>query len=155
MLDAEWRYVFQTDELRRTFAAMGWELTMLGVHYFSREAHERLVASVGGWWAEREHYRAWFLELGPYALAGTPGGRDELRRVVSPELADLVDGLQPRDAPSTWIVRPEWTTAGADVAGAAVWLRIDDGQGGHRRRFHHSPAGRKEGRGARTSPAVG
>jgi class 3 adenylate cyclase len=129
VLDAEWRYVFQTDELRRTLADMGWELTMLGLHYFSREAHERLVASVGGLWAERELYRAWFLELGPYALASMSGGRDELRRVVNPELEDLIEDLQPREAPDAWIERPVWTTAGADVAGSAVWLRIGDRQG--------------------------
>jgi class 3 adenylate cyclase len=132
MLDAEWRYVFQTDELRRTLADMYGALTaspMLGLHYFSREANERLAETVGGPWAEREFRRAWFLELGPYALASMSGGRDELRRVVNPELADLIEDLQPRDAPDAWIVRPEWTTAGADVAGSAVWFRIDDRHG--------------------------
>ena len=102
---------------------------MVGSHYFSKEASERMVATVGGPCADREFRRAWFLELGPYALASMPGGRDELRRVVIRELADLVDELQPRNAPNAWIVRPEWTTAGADVAGSAVWFRIDDGHG--------------------------
>jgi len=132
VLDATWRYVFQTDELRRTLADMAGEwpaLTMLGLHYFSKEASGRLAAAVGGRQADREFRRAWFLELGPYALVGTPGGRDELRGVVDPELADLVEDLQPRDAPSAWIVRPEWTTAGAFVAGSAVWFRVDDGHG--------------------------
>ena len=131
VLDAEWRYVFQTDELRRTMSDMGWALaaSMVGLHYFSREARERLATTVGGPFAEREFYRAWFLELGPYALASMSGGRDELLRVANPELSDLIDDLQPRDAPDAWIVRPEWTTAGADVAGSAVWFRIDDRHG--------------------------
>ena len=119
VLDAEWRYVFQTDELRRTIVGHGLGVggLMVGSHYFSREASELLAPTVGGPFAEREHLRAWFLELGPYALASMSGGRDELRRVVNPELADLIEDLQPRDAPDAWIVRPEWTTAGADVAG--------------------------------------
>jgi class 3 adenylate cyclase len=129
VLDAEWRYAFQTDELRRTLADMGWDLTMPGVHYFSREAHEHLAATVGGPWADREFRRAWFSQLGPYALASMRGGRDELRRVASPELADLIEDLQPRDAPATWMERPEWKTVGADVAGTAVWFRIDGRDG--------------------------
>ena len=132
MLDAAWRYVFQTDELRRSLSDMAGALTaptMVGLHYFSEEASERMAATVGGPLADRESRRAWFLQMAPYALSSMPGGRDELRRVVNPELADLVEDPQPRNAPNAWLVRPEWTTAGADVAGSAVWFRIDDGDG--------------------------
>src|SRR5262245_41614556 len=131
VLNAEWRYVFQTDELRRTFADMGgaWTLPTLGAHYFSTEGVERLAETYGGTYAKREFRRAWFLEVGPYALASMSGGRDELRRVANPELADLIEDLQPRDAPDAWIERPEVTTAGAHAASSVVWFRIDDRHG--------------------------
>jgi class 3 adenylate cyclase len=71
-----------------------------------------------------------FLNTGRYLLASTPGGRDELRRVVDPGLVDLVDELEPEDAPVAWIGRrPEWTTAGAAAALSIVWFRIDSDQG--------------------------
>jgi class 3 adenylate cyclase len=130
VLDAKWRFVYQTEELRKTFADMGrLSNAMFGSHFFSKEVTQRFRAAVGGPWAEREFRRSYFLDLGPYVLAGTAGGRAELRRVIDPELADLVEQLQPREAPKTWLVRPEWTTAGADVTGSAVWFRIDDDHG--------------------------
>lgn len=132
VLDRSWRYVFQTAELRRSMSDMAGvlaESSMLGLDYFSKEASDRLAATVGGHWHDPSFRRAWFLELAPYALVTMPGGRDELRRVVNPELAHLVDEVEPRNAPNAWIVRPEWTTAGADVAGSAVWFRVDDGHG--------------------------
>jgi hypothetical protein len=69
------------------------------------------------------------LDAGRYVVAGTPGGREALRRVVDPELADLVDQLQPRDLPPVWINRSAFTTAGAEVAGLSMWVRIDDAHG--------------------------
>jgi class 3 adenylate cyclase len=69
------------------------------------------------------------LNAGRYVLAGTPGGREELRRVVDPSLADLVDQLQPQDLPPVWVNRSEFRTAGAEVTGSAVWIRIDDDHG--------------------------
>ncbi len=130
VFDAKWRYVFETQELRKTFADMGRpSATMLGLHRFSRETNQRLAAAVGGPWVEPEFRRAYFSDLGPYVLAGTPGGREELRRIIDPELADLVDGLQPQAAPTAWVVGTEWTTAGADVTGSAVWFRVDDDHG--------------------------
>jgi len=132
LLDAEWRFVFQTDELQKTLADMGGVSTarsQLGLHFFSEEVNQRNARVLGGAVTSREFRRPYFSKLGPYVLASTPGGRDELRRVVDPELADLVDELQPQPAPPTWIVRPEWTTAGVDATGSAVWFRIDDGRG--------------------------
>jgi class 3 adenylate cyclase len=130
VLDATWRFVFQTEELRKTFADMGRPSNaVLGSHFFSQEVNQRFAAAVGGPWAEPEFRRSYFSDLGPYVLAGTPGGRAELRRVIDPELADLVDELQPEAVPKTWVVRPEWTTAGAEVTGSAVWFRIDDDHG--------------------------
>jgi class 3 adenylate cyclase len=130
LFDAKWRYVFETRELRKTFADMGGpSSTMLGLHRFSREASQRLAAVVGGPWVEPGFRRSYFSDLAPYVLASTPGGRAELRRIIDPELADLVDGLQPQAAPAAWVARTEWRTAGADVTGSAVFFRVDDDHG--------------------------
>ena len=130
VLDAEWRYVFVTDELLLSYRDMGAPTTPpIGSHFFSAEARQFIAETVGGAWASPEVRRAWFLDAGRYVLAGTPGGREELRRVVDPELADLVDQLQPQDLPPVWMNRSEFTTAGAEVTGSAVWIRIDDADG--------------------------
>ena len=102
VLDAEWRYVFQTDELRRTMSDMGWALaaSMVGLHYFSREAGEHLAPTVGGPFAEHELYRAWFLELGPYALADLSGGRDELRGLPIPNSRSWSTSWNPETLPA-------------------------------------------------------
>jgi class 3 adenylate cyclase len=69
------------------------------------------------------------LNTGRYILASTPGGREELRRVVDPSLADLVDELRPEDVPVAWLAPAQWRTAGADAAGSVVFFRIDGDQG--------------------------
>jgi class 3 adenylate cyclase len=63
-------------------------------------------------------------------LAGTPGGRDELRRIVDPEFADLVDQLEPKDPPPVW-VRPalSYMVSGLEVSTVTMHVRIDDAHG--------------------------
>ena len=132
VLDAEWRYVFVTDELLLSYRDMGAStIPHIGAHFFSPEARQFIAETVGGAWGLPEGGRAWFLDVGRYVLADTPGGREALRRVVDPELADLVDQLQPRDLPPVWINRSAFTTAGAAVTGSAAWIRIDDAHGHH------------------------
>ena len=103
MYDASWRLVFATDELRLTFGDTG-AVTVLpiGFHLFSAEATRFRVSVNRGRFVLPEFRRAHFLEIGPYVLASTPGGREELRRVVDPEFADLVDQLEPKDPPAVW-----------------------------------------------------
>jgi class 3 adenylate cyclase len=101
----------------------------MGSHFFSAEYRQFIEETVPGSWMSREARRANFLDLGRYVLADTPGGREELRRVVDPTLADLVDVLQPQDLPAVWINRSGFTTAGAEVTGSSVWVRIDDTHG--------------------------
>jgi class 3 adenylate cyclase len=130
VLDAEWRWVFSTDEMRLSYMDTGASTAPPhGTHFFSAEARQFYVETVGDSGASWEVRRRWFLEAGRFLLADTPGGREELRRVVDPELTDLVDQLQPQDFPAVWMNRQEFTTAGADVMGQAVWIRIDDADG--------------------------
>jgi class 3 adenylate cyclase len=129
LLDASWRLVYFTDELMLSWSSVGATAVPIGYHYFSPEAVEFRRTVVGGIHAVRESYRAIFENFGPYVLASTPGGRDELRRIVDPDLADLVDTLQPRDVPVMWVVRPRWTLEEAAVGGSVLCIRIDDGRG--------------------------
>jgi class 3 adenylate cyclase len=129
LLDANWRYVYETDDLGSTFADMGRATPLpLGSHLLSEEANEHFAAFIS---AQRDvqTLRRWFLTLGPLALANMHGDRDQLRRVVDPRVADLVDELEPRDLPNLWVHHAEWITAGARASGPTVWLRIDRGCG--------------------------
>jgi class 3 adenylate cyclase len=128
--DATLRLVFATDELRLSLGDSG-PVTALpvGSHYWSAEVGQFLAAKVGGSTGVPEWWRGLFSMTGGVALARTPGGREELRRIVDPELADLVDDLQPQDLPSMWIAPFRMRFGGTDVRALSVFTRIDDGRG--------------------------
>jgi class 3 adenylate cyclase len=131
VFDASWGYVFATDELRLSWGDTG-AVTFLpfGSHYFSAEFTQFAVSVNRGLYVLPEFRRARFLDMGPYLLATMPGGREELRRVVDPELVDLIDELQPKDLPAVWPGSPVLSTfAGVDVAGSVTYFRIDDADG--------------------------
>ena len=129
VLDAGWRYVYDTDELLASYRDIGAGMPPIGAHYFSAEGRQFIAKVAGGTWASQDARRAWFLKVGRYVLADTPGGRDALRRVVDPDLADLVEKLQPQDLPPVSMNTSEHAMAGAEVKGSAVFIRIDDAQG--------------------------
>jgi class 3 adenylate cyclase len=130
VLDAAWRYVFVTDDLRTGFGEIGVRTGVpIGSHYFSAEG-TKFRARLGGVYVAATQRRARFLRLGPFVLASTTGGRAELRRVVASELADLVEELQPQQLPVVWTERDRnFTLAGVGVASSAMWVRIDDDHG--------------------------
>ena len=92
--DAQWRGVFVTDELR---LAEGEQhdsgVLRVGEHPFGPSQVAQMEAIYSGDWMEG--VRRVFRQLGPFMLFDTPGGRDELRRVVDPALRDLVDEMEP------------------------------------------------------------
>jgi len=137
VLDSSWRMVFVTDELRLSFGDTGpVSLMAIGVMPFSAESRQAADdlsqrSHLGGGTADRELRRERFLLVGPYILGSMPGGREELRRAVAPELADLVDELQPQPLPVAWFggAVPQ-TVAGVDAVGSSVTrFRIVDSQG--------------------------
>lgn len=129
LLDSSWRFVFESDELRSSFMRGEFVELPLGSHVFSVEAIRRFRTVIGGRDYEREGLRARFSALGRLVLATTPGGRDELRRVIDPDLVDLVDDLTPEAFTGAWVDRPKWPIAGAHMTGSAVWLQINDSDG--------------------------
>jgi class 3 adenylate cyclase len=129
LMDAEWRIVFVTDELRLSHRDMGAATPPpIGAHFLSAEWRE-FNETVLGASQPSEDLRASFLNTGRFVLAGTPGGREQLRRVLEPQLASFVDQLQPEELPDVWMNRQKFTTAGAEAAARTVWLRIDDPDG--------------------------
>jgi class 3 adenylate cyclase len=127
VMDRQWRIVFLTDELRLSLGDTGDSTAFpIGSHFYSAEAVRYRTAHFGG---SLDGHRAGFRELGPYTLANTPGGREELRRIVAPELADMVHELHPQDMPVALHVRRAMTYAGTDVGTSVVWLRIDHSDG--------------------------
>jgi class 3 adenylate cyclase len=123
--------VYFTDELLLTYRDMGASVAgPIGSHFYSAESFLFRGARFGGRSIGiTERQRASFRHMGRYVLATTQGGHEELRQVVDPRFADLVDELEPEDVPIAWNDRPEWTTAGADAAYSTVFLRIDGSHG--------------------------
>ena len=113
IVDANWRYVFVTDELSVSYEALGVPAVPIGAHLLSAEGVQYVLAQLGGSWPSPEVRRAWFLTAGRYVLASTPGGREELRRLVHPEFADLVDELQPLDHPVVSVLATWQPSAGS------------------------------------------
>ena len=127
--DAGWRLVFATDELAVSGGPRWFASLPIGAHYFSAEAVRYRVAWIRGSATAQDWRRAEFERLGPYALACAPGGRGELRGLVDPELADLVEVLRPVDVPSVLARQAEWESAGAEIGSTGLWIRINDRAG--------------------------
>jgi class 3 adenylate cyclase len=128
--DAAWRLIYVTNETRLMARDTEVSRFYLGSHRFSTEATQFSLSVVRGEYLRSEFRRAQFLDLGPYVLASTPGGRDVLRRLVDPEYADLIDELEPKEPPDAWTgADASATYAGVAAAGSATWFRIDDRHG--------------------------
>jgi class 3 adenylate cyclase len=129
IVDAQWRYVYMTDDVRLSQGSLqGMVPVPLGLHYLSSEAQ---AVGSGGTVFPVESLREAVAWLGPWMLADTPGGRDALRDVAAPELHDVINAIEPDDAST---VRPfqahGWYTAGAaplHLEGTA-W-RVRDAEG--------------------------
>jgi class 3 adenylate cyclase len=130
IIDRHWRWVYITDDLRLSYGGL-LELAPfhLGVHYFGPEA----VSTRLGWRNGPntvELNREVLARIGPWTLAETPGGRDELRELVDPRLRDIADGLSPAAA----TVASAFAFRGMGVAGKlmdvpAMTVRLHDGEG--------------------------
>jgi class 3 adenylate cyclase len=129
VLDAAWRVVFATDELRLSFGDTGASTSVpVGRHWSGVEMVNFRASKIGGSWASPEARRAQFRGLGPYILATAPGGREGLRRIVDDGLSDLIEELQPLDLPAVWTAPSGLMSfGGSQVASPSTFFRIDDG----------------------------
>jgi class 3 adenylate cyclase len=75
-------------------------------------------------------FRKIFGLLGPYMLFDAAGDRDELRRNVDPGLADLIEGMEPLEAPPAWRGDEQVTKhAGTGAVNKVLYLRVRDHTG--------------------------
>lgn len=128
VVDHRWHLVYVTDELRLTFGG-GSELASftIGHHYFSPESQ---IVSRGWRFGSNSNalFRTLFAAIGPFLLADTPGGRDQLRELVDPAFHDMIDDLSPSDSAAIAV-----DTAGMALTEAVgvrtVLFRIRDSNG--------------------------
>jgi class 3 adenylate cyclase len=123
VVDARWRLVYVTDEIRLTFGGYQSLATFaIGKHWWGPEA-----MSASATWRlglnKTELQRRLFAALGPLMLTDTPGGRDELREVVDPSLRDLVDDLSSVD-PAALSFDSTGTYFAGDTGGTAGVLNL-------------------------------
>lgn len=95
IVDAQWRTVYMTDDLRLGAGFMvEREPAPLGVHFFGPES-----LTVRTQWRTGaivlDLMRACLTAFGSWLLEDTAGGRRALREIVDPRLRDIVDQLSP------------------------------------------------------------
>ncbi len=92
IVDASWRVVYMTDDLRLGSGGM---LELVPVPLGLRQYGPEWMEEVEQWrMSSLDMVRQTFRAVGPLVLADTPGGREELRRLVDPRLVDIVDALR-------------------------------------------------------------
>jgi class 3 adenylate cyclase len=129
VLDAQWRIVFISDELRRIIGDDGGStISRLGEHLFgSNDVAVRREFFFDDW---LEGIRENFRQVGPFVLFDTAGGRDELRQLVDPVLHDLVDQIEPVELPAAWSHPARRAKhAGLGARNKLMYLRVRAGDG--------------------------
>ena len=97
IVDAEWRIVYVTDDLRLAGGFMVERLAVqTGVHMFGAESLNMQLDHRTGAIAV-ENMRTQLAQFGGWVLEDTAGGREALRALVDPRLHDIVDGLETTD----------------------------------------------------------
>ena len=100
----------------------------IGAHYFGPEAAStRLRWRTGPNTIQR--LREVFTLIGGWALADTPGGRDELAQLVDPALRDLVDQPSPASPPLAESFASRGMLAGRNATGLITAMRVHDAAG--------------------------
>src|SRR4051794_1386014 len=132
IVDREWRGVYMSDDARRIYGGRV-ELAPLpvGAHLFGPE-RTRIAMEWRGGHFPLEIGRMALSAYGPWIVADTPGGREELRERLDPRFRDVVDELSPVDPPpaSTFMFRGIYTAAraGVDIFTTVIRLRDHAGQ---------------------------
>jgi class 3 adenylate cyclase len=100
----------------------------IGTHYFGREANRTRLQWRSGP-NTPELIRELFSAFGGLILADTPGGLDELRSLVDPDLHDILDELSPADALPAFPLAWHGTHVGTPVDALTAAMRIHDASG--------------------------
>jgi class 3 adenylate cyclase len=98
IVDAEWRTVYMTDDLRFGVGFMVDRApVLLGAHLFGTESLDMRITRWRAGTALVDSARSYLSEFGVWVLADTPGGLPVLREAVDARLRDVVDQLSPSD----------------------------------------------------------
>jgi class 3 adenylate cyclase len=131
IFDSDWGTVYITDEARWMYGGKV-ELASfpLGGHFSGPDRVSMAMEWRGGQFPLEIH-RRFFAQYGPWCLADAPGGREELRALVDPRLADMVDDLEPVEVLHAATVKFQgiYTGAGVGVVTLTNALRLRDATG--------------------------
>ena len=124
--DPDWRSLYATDAWRLTLGELQQLVPFeVGAHPFTTEGLTARVERVGTTSLEIE--RTLFEAIGPYMLAATEGGRDELRELVDPRLRDIVDRLSPIELVNAVSLVAPGVSAGMPVQTGATLIPVRGG----------------------------
>jgi len=133
IVDSSWKLRFMTDEQRLSLAAdIEMVPIVIGEHLFGPEMTGMSTDWRTGPTQRESTWRGFFANVGGLILADTAGGKAELRSVLDPSLAEMVDELSPLHANVT---TGTTSAAGTSDRGAILLqktLRIRDAEGGLR-----------------------
>ena len=121
-----------TDDARRIYGRRMALAPPLGARWYSPERVNVMLDWPGGQFPLEVSRGLLSVVHGGLILADTPGGRDELRRLVDPRLADIVDSLEPFHMPfaHTWSFRGGiYTGGGPGVETLNTVMRLRDEAG--------------------------
>ena len=129
IVDHEWRVAYMSDEARLAWASRTGDYApvALGHHLFSSDS----MALRDEWrygLTTVELWRKFFAQLGGMVLHDTAGGRDALREIVDPLLADLIDDIEPSDATFSHFAMLG-SVLGGEMRGDMVVQRVSDADG--------------------------
>jgi class 3 adenylate cyclase len=120
VLDDRWRHVSFSEDL----AAMNGEACPNEFLYSTKSVDAQLRAGL----FPLEEYREQFRHIGGWMLSDVPGGRDALRQMVHPAMREVVDELQPNDAPSL-VFGQHTNWLGGRIGFVSMYLRVRDDAG--------------------------
>lgn len=128
VVDADWRLVYMTDQLRLSFGGMvEMAPAVVEEHLFGPAVVQSSAEFLFG--PNRlELWREFLVGIGGFVLADTVGGRDDLRERVDPDLGELVDELTPVHTEAVSFSEGATTLGGTNVVMVKA-LRIRDSAG--------------------------
>lgn len=126
IVDRDWRVQFVTDAQRRSFAAdpVAMAPVAVGVHWLSSEFIEEALGWVTGL-TSVDLFEGFFIEVGPYVLRDTHGGRAAVEASVDERLVHLLDGMQAAepDHVGSFAIGSGTASGRHDVLGIVVPIR--------------------------------
>jgi class 3 adenylate cyclase len=129
VVDAAWRIVFATDDMRRSWLASDPSLiSPVGWHYLGREMTEMRAGRDGA--LTLEHQTLWVDHMFPFVVGTQEGNREILRSAVPPELRDRVDAAEARALPPVMTWRADRIKfAGTSGGSVNTQIRLADDAG--------------------------